>query len=223
MSWCRRTTGREFIDRRALNLGQWARRVADLPGRVVQHHFTCRHSQPGWALQADRFTYAVFHALVSAGTRDVLRPSCAACPKNQTQNQSGKQQGGDRKNRTPGNRSRYRCVCSACRRRGCWSAERHPMMEKAYHDVSRLQARFPGTHRASRLHQRWSRIFGGSFSLKRPALPRRVHDPTAFPNRARACLYRSLRTGLSPAATSEYDRSECHCSFARHLPDSPRT
>ena len=127
MSWCRRTIGREFIDRRALNLGQWARRVADLPGRVVQHHFASRHSQPGRALQADRFTYAVFLALVSAGTRDVLRQSRAARPKNQTENQPC----GDSKDRTTGNRSRYRYVLSACRRRGCWSAERHPMMEKS--------------------------------------------------------------------------------------------
>ena len=70
--------GVEPVRCRALVLRKRAGGVADLPGRVVQHHFTCRHSQPGWALQADRFTYAVFLALVSAGTRDVLRLSRAA-------------------------------------------------------------------------------------------------------------------------------------------------
>lgn len=134
--------GDESVDSRALVLRERAGGVAELPGRVVQHHFTSCHSQSGRAFQANGFTDTVFLALVTTRARNVLSDGACAETQHLCKNQTGKNKSCNGQQPTAGDLCRCRKVMSACRRRGSWSAERYPMMVKVYHEICRLQAWF---------------------------------------------------------------------------------
>lgn len=143
---------------------QRARGVAELPGRVVEHHGTGGHAHAVGSFQADGFAQAVILSLVAAGAGDVLGLCDAGCEKQAEDRKNLKCLTKNTKRPLRGTFRICRQTVSACRARGRQAPMRYPMMQKAYHDGSYPQVGRNGLRRANRDRQAASDTHTGTWS-----------------------------------------------------------